>query len=345
MRQVTALTIDQRSVVSILAFVAKLMIALGLLWLLLRSIDVHKVGGMLAKSDVTLFLTACMLLASGVAINALRWARVMENLDRPIGTGNAITGNFEAMFFNQILPTGVGGDAIRSLRAYDAGASTGFAIIGVLIDRAFGLWFVALSICVAPLWASSAMVASPSFQILAWVAALVVAGGIGTAVVGSLMKSDAFPRWAVPVTALVQAFAQVCRAPRSMADIGGALLLSNLVTIASFALCARALGVEAAWWDVTVILQGLVLASILPISVGGWGVREGAAILLFSNIGVGTNEAVSISILFGLVLTVVGLAGAVVWLLSGYQRFGGRAARALPRTVDQNLNLAERRAS
>ena len=308
------------------SFVVKLVLAAAMLWLLLRSIDVGKVGAMLASSDLELVLASCVCLAVGVALNALRWAKVMDGLERPIGNRTAVVGSFEAMFFNQILPTGVGGDAIRTIRAYDAGASTGFAVMGVLIDRALGVWFVAICLCIAPLIATPAMIEAPAFRVLALTAALVVLGGVATTIVGALIKTTWLPSWAVPLCALVQSFSQVTRTREAMTQILSALFLSNIATIASFALCARALGIHTTWWDATVILQGMTMASILPVSIGGWGVREGAAIVLFSSIGVGASAAAAVSILFGLVLTAIGLVGAMVWLASRYRRFGGLSA-------------------
>jgi uncharacterized membrane protein YbhN (UPF0104 family) len=64
----------------------------------------------------------------------------------------------------------------------------------------------------------------------------------------------------------------------------------------------------------------MTLSTFIPISIGGWGVREGAALLAFGLFGTPPEDALAISILFGLVYSVIGLFGGVVWMLFGYAR-------------------------
>ena len=67
-------------------------------------------------------------------------------------------------------------------------------------------------------------------------------------------------------------------------------------------------------------MQGVTLATVLPASVGGWGLREGAAVLLMAPLGFASSQATALSILFGLLITALGLVGALVWILSSYRR-------------------------
>ena len=73
--------------------------------------------------------------------------------------------------------------------------------------------------------------------------------------------------------------------------------------------------------DVSPILIGLIFAlislfSVLPISLGGWGVREGLAITLFSAVNVQNETALVVSLLFGVLMIMVGILGGLIWLLS-----------------------------
>jgi hypothetical protein len=68
------------------------------------------------------------------------------------------------------------------------------------------------------------------------------------------------------------------------------------------------------------VIQGMVLVSMLPISVGGWGLRESAAVLLFAPLGVDAAHAMAVSVIFGLVLTVLGAFGAIIWTASAHSR-------------------------
>ena len=293
-----------------------------LIYLVLRNVDGGAVARLLSGTKVEYFALACLLLSAGVTINSLRWRYIMSALGDPIALTTAIVGNFEAMFFNQLLPTGSGGDAARMVRAYDAGAYPGWSVVGVLLDRALGLWFVALCIGLATTFGGSDIILTPTFRMLALASAIVLLGGVGAVVAGAVLKNEWFPSWAQHLVTLTQSFTRVVRSRGGFLHLGGTLLASTVATIGSFIMVARALGVGVDWWNAMIILQGMVLASIIPVSIGGWGVREGVAILLFANIGIGANEATAVAILFGLALTAIGLVGGLVWMASGYRRFG-----------------------
>jgi uncharacterized membrane protein YbhN (UPF0104 family)/SAM-dependent methyltransferase len=301
---------------------AKVIAGVLLLFLVLYQIDSAAVGRLLLKAELELFALACLLLASGAAVNAWRWRHVMIALGHPIHLKTALVGNFEAMFFNQLLPTSAGGDVARMLRAYNAGVQASWSIVGVLLDRALGLWFVALCLVLATVLGGSQIVAAPAFHILSLVSAVVLAGGAVAAVAGAVFRRDWFPLWAHHLVTLTQAFTQVLRSRRALPHLGGTLLASAILTVASFMVVARALAIDIDWWSAMIILMGMVLASVIPVSIGGWGIREGVAILLFASIGLGPNEATAVAVLFGLVLTIVGLSGGLVWAASGYRRLG-----------------------
>ncbi len=63
-----------------------------------------------------------------------------------------------------------------------------------------------------------------------------------------------------------------------------------------------------------------LLVTTLPISIAGWGVREGAMVAAFSLVGVPVEGALVLSILFGLLILLISLPGGVVWMLSGDSR-------------------------
>lgn len=298
----------------------KLVIGAVFIGFIFYKIDLKLIVAIIYDANYTLFVLSIMLLSFAVVFNALRWVSISRGLAHEIQPRTAIIGYFEAMFFNQILPTGFGGDAIRIVRAYDSGVIAGWAIIGVLIDRAFGLLAVGLVLLAALVSHSSQVATAPIFPLIAACAALIVAGAAAAAGLGMTLRAEALPAWTRPFVALLKAFADVFRLTKALFYVLMTLVVSSTLTVASFMACANSLGVQVGWWDGAIILQGMVLASLIPISIGGWGLREGAAITLFGALGVEAPAAAATSILFGLVLTVVGLIGAVIWVFSGYRR-------------------------
>jgi uncharacterized membrane protein YbhN (UPF0104 family) len=313
--------------------VAKAFIGLGLLALLFRQIGTDAVTRVLAGTNIGQFLIACAFMAAGVAIQGLRWKIIADQLGAPLAIGAALVGMAESMFFNQILPSGVGGDALRAVRAYDEGARPGQAVLGVLLDRAFGLWFIAAVALFATIAGGSRILSSTPWHLMAAVSAIIFAGAVGAAVIGRLIRDRGLPKWLQPIGALLMAFATAVGNARLLLAVTGTMVASMLLFALSLDRCAAALSLSPTLWDITLVLQGMMLASIVPLSIGGWGWREGAAVLLFTAGGIGAAEAAGLSILFGLASTVLGLVGAVVWMGTGYRRFAWRDGLAAIRQV------------
>lgn len=80
-------------------------------------------------------------------------------------------------------------------------------------------------------------------------------------------------------------------------------------------LIARALGLGVTLADCVVLIPVIVLVSILPISVGGWGVRESVMVGLFALIGISSSDALALSVLLGLGGIVVAIPGAFLWFI------------------------------
>ena len=300
-------------------FAAKVVLGGLLFGLVLWQANLGHVSKVLFAANVGDAAWAVAFLCGGVLVNSHRWYVVASAIGQPITLRTSVIGYSESMFFNQVLPTSVGGDASRVLRAIDAGLLYGWAIISVLIDRAFGLWIVAFCVVGAYLVGSSPIIASPAFLAICATSAMILVGSVVAAIVGAFVGSEDVPVWAAAFIMLAKSFYACVTTPAAI-FIGIDMLLTTLLSVASFHMCALAIHIPLGWWDATIILQGVVLASVLPASIGGWGLREGASVVLFAPLGIGAADATAVSILFGLAITVLGLMGAIVWICAGYRR-------------------------
>lgn len=298
----------------------KILAGIGLIYVIMRRVDASRIADIMLNAKLWPLVGACALVALAVVCNAYRWRAITRCLDHGVSARTAVVGYFESMFFSQILPTGIGGDAIRVVRAYDSGVMAGWAVVGVLIDRAFGLLAVGLILVLAYGIGGTAIAGSTLFSWLALAAVVVVAGAAFAAWLGTFAARLALPRWTTPLVSLLVAFTQVMRDRAGMVAVALTLLASSAAMAAALVACAWSVGFKLGLWDGVIIMQGVLLAALAPISIGGWGVREGALILLFAPLGVGADQAIAVSVLFGLVLTAIGLVGAVVWLASDYRR-------------------------
>ncbi len=274
----------------------------------------------LANAHAAEFWIACCLMGVALAFNGLRWRVVMWTIEHPISLRAALTATFESVLFQQVVPGGIGGDVSRGVRAYDAGVSPQWAFIGVVIDRGAGVLFIAVTLVVAAVAANSQLTAAPVFKALMLTSYAIVAGAGCAAAVGAFPAPHWLSARAAPLAELLRANSKCMRSARFLVFASIYLICSNLASIASFLCCARALDVHVGLWDAAIIVQGMVLVSILPISVGGWGLRESAALVLFAPLGVEAPRAMAVSVLFGLVLTALGVFGALIWFTGVYRR-------------------------
>jgi uncharacterized membrane protein YbhN (UPF0104 family) len=281
----------------------------------------------LATARGTEFWSACALMVIALAFNGWRWWVVMRSIAQPISLRAAMVATLESVFFQQVVPAGIGGDVSRGVRAYDAGVSPQWAFVGVVIDRGLGLLFVCVTI-VAAATAQSSLTGTRAFSALFLTSAGILAGAACAVLVGACRMPRWLPNRADPAVALFRAFSQCIRSPRFLSRVSLLLVCSNVAYIASFFFCARALGVHLAALDAVVVIQGMVLVSVLPISVGGWGLRESAAVILLAPLGIDAAHSMAVSVLYGLVLTLLGGLGAIIWMTSAYHRI-------LPSSVDR----------
>ena len=81
-------------------------------------------------------------------------------------------------------------------------------------------------------------------------------------------------------------------------------------------LIAENVGITVGFTECLVIVPTVLLVSAVPVSIAGWGVREGAMVVGFSYIGMSTADAIFLSVTLGIGMTVVGLIGGLVWMFS-----------------------------
>ena len=267
-----------------------------------------------------------VILSSHVFVIAPRWALILTALGSPIRGTALIRSVFLGFLFNQLLPTAVGGDALRVWYARKYGAPLDLAIHSVLLDRVSGIVVVLIG-TIALLPFSHIPKLSDG---LWWLAALGIGGGLAGAL--CLWAVSRMPQLRFPLIGKLQ---------RALADLGesvAALLkhppetfgvlayaaAGQMIVVAAIYLLANEVGVHLPLVDITLVTFGAVLASAVPISVAGWGVREGALIVLFGAYGVPSDKTFTISVLFGACMVVASLPGA----LALSSRYSGLAPRS-----------------
>ncbi|MCC6009073.1 MAG: flippase-like domain-containing protein [Rhodobacteraceae bacterium] len=276
-------------------WMARLLVAAGLLALVARLVDAPAALALLGGASPQWLALAFGLLSAQIVLSALRWRLTADRLGHAFGAGQAIREYYLGVLANFALPGGVLGDAARAVRARH-GAGLGVAVQAVVLERMAGQ--VALVLALIPgllLWPGLA----PWGLALA-AALLVAAGGLVTGPgrrAGRIVARAWLSRGAWP----------------AQAGLSAAILAANL---GAFAACAAATGVPLPATAALVLIPLALAAMLIPVSVAGWGLREGAAALLWPLAGLSAEAGVAASIAFGLVALAAVLPGLAL-MLSG----------------------------
>ena len=317
----------------VIAVLVKLTVGGVLLYLLINRVDIAALGQALLHANVGAVVLALAGLTFTVSLNAVRWRIIVRQLGGHVSTQTALAGTFEGMFFNLFLPTNVGGDAARAYRAYDVGVPLGTAVASGLADRAVGLASVMGLLLVGSLVAPE-FSNIPAFWLITAFSAAGLVAAVALAAGGKVLSSRAL--WA-PLRLIIKAldaFATVIFSRRLLTHVLPITVVANLTNCLVLWSCAQAVGLRLTYLDAVVVLEASSLAAILPISFGGWGVREGATAALLSAIGNPMTSSIAASILYAGILVALGCLGAGIWIANPYGRkmnsglFGLRATRS-----------------
>jgi uncharacterized membrane protein YbhN (UPF0104 family) len=310
--QAGARSIDKRALAIALIEVA---ISGGLLWIVLSRIDIAEVKDRLTHlSFISLFLVA-VLIALHAVLSAIRWQTLVTHLGGKVTLWTALRGVMVERFVNQAVPSPLAGDGARFVEATRNGQGARIIAASIAIDRLFafgGIFGVVALVLPAALWLTT------SVDRLGGIAAIASVPFIGllTLVLVPRRRWDALrqiPLLRYPVGLLILLRGTVLT-PGIFAKSALISIVAQAIPIPSFLILAWDLNIPLATIDAAVLVPMIMLASVVPISIAGWGVRESAAVVLLSWVGIASSDALSLSILYGIITLVVGCLGGMVWL-------------------------------
>ena len=297
----------------------RLLVSVSILAVILRSIDIRQAWQVAAGAKPEWLLLALLMQFGSTALSAYRWRLIMRNL----GFGQTFSfywdSYFKGMFFNQGLPTSIGGDALRVLDVARRGFRKRDALYGVAIDRITGLGALLLLALVAHL-VNPGLLPDQVYRPILWLLAAGLLGFSTLSLLGLLPWLGRYPRLAVLKSVsdrLLQAVSL-----RRFLLLASSLLVPLLAMLAFFAL-GRALGLRYDLVTYFAIVPPALVLTVIPVSIAGWGVREGVMVGLFSLIGADKTVVLMMSLLYGILLILVSLPGLVVLLRSRRQPFSG----------------------
>ena len=304
----------------------RIAISATLLGFLLWVVDLNNLGTAVASVPFSSFAGATCAIAATVLPFAWRWQILSRVNGVDLGYGNALLATTHAYFFNQALVSTLGGDTYRVLYLTRREHKLKAALSSVLADRLVGLFgMLALVIVGLPI-----LVGTSDNETVHSIAL-----GVGIAILAGLTILKFLPltllnkgrrqgfKWVTPIANALQ----LLHAPAQQRALLHGMLLAiagQLLLCTAVWLLAQGLTLDLSWWLVLFGFPPAYFVSLIPITVGGWGTREGAMLTTMGLLGMAATNALALSVLFGLCMLLMGIMGGLCFAVSPSGTGGAR---------------------
>ncbi len=297
-------------------FLVKIVVAMGLFGLVASRVDFNAALRIVRNADLLLVLLAVAVSLAIVLADAAFWSRSMKIVGCRIAFRPALVFSLVGWFFANLAPSTIGSDLFRAAQMRYAGAGIDASVRIVAAARLMSL-------------ASLLLVIGAGLPLALW------------------RVGDALERWALVG---VFAAALICFAAFLTVGptLGGArrltfiaslaadtkamvlkltpggwffLTVQHLLRVAGVVLIAAAVDASADVAALFALVPAALLIAMVPISIGGWGVREASFVHFLGFADVDPATALAISIVYGLTRALIGAAGGVLWIAAGRDRY------------------------
>ncbi|MEE2688227.1 MAG: lysylphosphatidylglycerol synthase transmembrane domain-containing protein [Pseudomonadota bacterium] len=303
-------------------FLIKAAVTVGLIWFVLRGQDLSALGERLADISPLKVGAAIALLAGQNVIAAQRWIVIMRLFGQALPYRVALRFFFEGLFFNQALPSTVGGDGVRMYRAVKAGLPVAAGVKGVLLDRIAGLFGLLAIVALTQPWLYARV---DDISARSAFAVIIVAGVIGVSLLILCRRLPAdWVKWRVirGLIGLSDGVVELFRRADVALPVFGISVVGHLMMVLAIFILARDLNLAITFVDCLVLIPGVMLLSAVPISIAGWGVREAVMVAAMGLLGVTTDGSTSLSLIYGFSMVIIGLIGGMLWFANSDRRVG-----------------------
>jgi uncharacterized protein (TIRG00374 family) len=305
----------------LIRFLVRLGVSAALLYFVLRSIDLAAFRERVMAMNPAWIALALIVYAAQQMIGVWRWDRLLRAQHIEVEKKKLAESIWVSMFFNNFLPSNIGGDVVRITdTAPEAGSKT-LATTVVLVDRAIGL--TALLVVAAAgafvLWLTGIYV--PGSRWL-WLAS----GGLVLAAIFVIAMPDFVGHLLAPIRALnkpwvteraqrlEEAVMRFGKARGVMAGAFGAAIVVQVAIVAFYLLTAKGLSVPLPMLLGAVLIPVSLAVQMAPISINGFGVREAVFAFFFRRFGLPPDAAVALSLVSTGMVMGLSLVGGLLFV-------------------------------
>lgn len=298
---------DRRHRQNIIRFI-QIAFAMGILVWLWAIVGGEKAVALLAEAEPIWLIASFLVLTIQTALSALRWKITATDLGIKFSIKTALSEYYLAQLVNQALPGGIIGDAGRALRSQNAAGllSSSQAVVFERISGQVGLFVVMATAFGMTLVIPGGL--DWPYWILLTIAGVTVAG-LFLVLCLSVITRRSTGALARGLKSFGAAAKKVFATPSGVFTQVLLSLGTAICNVAGFTFAAWAVGSSLSLSLSLVLVPMILLAMLLPLTVSGWGLREGVAVALFPIAGLAAVEGLAASVAFGLIFLLVSLPG------------------------------------
>jgi len=312
----------------------KVAVSAGLLYVLLSRTDLSRLWSNARRASVLWLAAAIALYLVMVLISGWRWKLLLDAQHVPVPFRRLVNSYLVATFFNNFLPSNIGGDVVRIKdTAAQAGSKT-LATTIVLMDRGLGLLGL---LAVAALGASVAGSMGGRSPVLASLLWLALAAGLAASA-AVVVRPGGVARLLYPLRLIHQEWVgeRIGRLTGALTKFGGApaalgacflgAVFVQAVLVGFYAAIVRSMAIPVSPWHLAVIVPVSFIVQMAPVSLNGFGVREATFAYYFSQIGLPIESALVVSFMGAALIMLFSVSGAAAYWLRGAGWSSGPAA-------------------
>lgn len=308
----------------------RVVVSVALLALLFSRMDVGALAANARQASIPWLLVALVIYFAHVLASTWRWRVLLDAQSVHVPRTLLLSSYLVAIFFNNFLPSNIGGDVIRISDTARRARSKTLATTVILVDRGLGVLGLVLvsAISATIIGHLQGHVPSPIWPVWLW-AAFIVAVGIAVPLVwapsmfGLLLRPliAIHPEWmGERIVKLTKALERFRDSPGALAEcFVGALCVQALLIVYHLAV-VHALHIPIGIWDLAVIVPLSFVVQMVPVSLNGFGIREATFSLYFMRVGLPMQSGVLVSLGATVVMMIFSLSGAAVYLVQGGRR-------------------------
>ncbi|MCG8467119.1 MAG: flippase-like domain-containing protein [Gemmatimonadetes bacterium] len=291
-------------------------ISLALGAVLLLVVDWSELYASLAGTRPLWIAAGFFLLALQYPVTAIKWRASLEahGLRWPLLRLCRIVAG--AAFFNNFLPSSIGGDGYRVARTWPESAPKSRALSAVVVERLLGLGALVFLGLIGAVWVAVRQDAPTArLYVLGSVLALLV-GSVGLVSVRSALRDRiaAAIRERPKFAALARNVALVRAARGPMMRLVVHSFVFHFIAVLAVYFILGALGATTGYWSVALVVAVSGLAAALPISLNGLGVQEGSFAFVAAQLGVPFDSALAAAVVVRVLVLPLTLIGGAVHL-------------------------------